>query len=266
MGIAVPAVGAEPGVATLRGGRRRRLAELESATGITFGRYYRPGLIERLATLLDTLGYLPLVLRRVAATLAVSVTGWFVLFFRLTPWASVPALLWAIAGGLVVGALIAVRGVVRRGLGHASEVFDESLDVVAVILDDSTAVSASEKPPEWKDVVEGTLIAVVLPAIEVALRRRIGFLARPVVRMLNWALLGVAGKVNAEVEAAAPAAPQNAPSATLESLRASTTAARAILGRVASGAVATASLPLNALIVLAALVFGAPLALAAWIL
>jgi hypothetical protein len=255
-----------PPPVTLRSSRRKRLAELEAATGITFARYYRPGLIERLAALLDVLAYLPLAVRWVAAALAAFVIYWFALFFRLTPWASVPALLWAIAGGLVVGALGAVRGIVRRGLQHLGEVFDESLELVAVILDDSARFSASEKPPEWKDVVEGALIAVVVPSMETALRQRLWLLARPVVWVLGWTLLRVAEKVNAEVEAAAPAAPGTAPGATLESLKASAAMARAILGRVAGGAAAAASFPLTALVALAALIFVVPMALIAWIL
>jgi hypothetical protein len=249
-----------------RGGRRKRLATLEAATGITFGRYYRPGLIERLATLLDTLTYLPLALRRVAVTLGAFLIYWFALFFWVTRWAAIPALLWAVTGGLIVGALIAVLGVVRRGLGHAGEVFDEALDLVATILDDSALISASTKPPEWKDLVEGTLIAVVLPSIETALRQRLWFLARPVVWVLDRTLLRVAASINADVEAATRPAPETAGSTTLQSLKATAATARALLGRVASGAVAAASVPLTTIVVLATLLFVAPMVLVSWIL
>lgn len=263
--VAVIAFEAAPEAARMRPARRRRLAELQAGTGIAFIRYYRPALMERLATLLDTLAYLPLAAWRVAVTLAMVVVGWFAFCFRLTPWASVPLLVWAIAGGLVVGAVIALRAVVRRGLQHVDEVFDESLDLVAAILDDSARVSASERPPEWKDLVEGTLLAVVFPALEAALRQRLWFLAWPVVNLLEWTLLRVAKKVNAEVESALLAAPGTAPRETVESLRAASSTARAIVGKVSRAAAVTVSVPLTALAVLAALVFGVPMALATWI-
>ena len=255
-----------PDVVGMRPAGRKRLAELEAGTGIAFVRYYRPGLMERLATLLDVLTYLPLAVRGVAVTLAVFVVGWFALCFRLTPWASVPLLLWAIAGGLVVGGVIALGGVVRRGLQHLDQVFDETLDLVGAILDDAARVSASETPPDWKDLVEGTLLALVFPAIEAALRQRLSFLARPVVLLLEWTLLRIAKKVNAEVESALLPAPGTAPRATVDSLKAASARARAIVGSVSQGAAATVSVPLTALAVVAALMFGVPVALVLWIL
>ena len=202
---------------SLRPARRRRLAELQAGTGVAFVEYYRPGLMEGLATMLDAVAYLPLAVRGVALTLAVFVLGWFALCFHLTPWVSVPLLLWAIAGGLVVSGMIALRGLVRRGLQHADDVFDESLDLVAAIIDDSARVSTSEAPPDWKDLIEGTLLAVVFPAIEAALRQRLSFLAWPVARLMDWTLLRIAKTVNAEVESASLAPPGTAPSATVES-------------------------------------------------
>jgi hypothetical protein len=256
----------EPEPVRMSAARRKRLAELQAATGIDFGRYYKPGLLERIAGLFDALSYVPLCARWVATTLVVAGIYWLWLFGWRSPWAWVPALFWTLAGGLLVGALLAIRGVVRRGLEHVGEVFDVSLELVASALDDCASLQAARKPPEWKDVLEGILIAAVAPSMGAAFRARLPLLGRPVAWVLDRTLLGLAAKVNAEIEQAEPAGADTPRSATLEALQARAARTRAIVGSIGSGAVQAASLPLTALVVIAMLAFALPMALVSWML